>query len=315
MKVVALAGGVGGAKLVDGISRLDGGPELTVIVNTGDDFSLFGLWISPDLDTVCYNLAGLENQETGWGRDQESWDTLQGIRILGGPDWFQLGGKDLATHLERTRRLDAGQPLSRITADFCQAWGVTAAVLPMSDDRIPTLVETAQGLLSFQEYFVKLRCEPEVVGFGFQAVEMSRPAPGVLDAIQAADLVVICPSNPWVSIDPILAVPGIASALEEKIVLGVSPIIGGEAVKGPAAKMYREMGIPPSAAAVAAHYGALLDGFVIDEQDQSLQGEILSGQPGSLDLFTADIWMRTRSDRIAVADRVLSFGRSLVKEV
>lgn len=315
MKVAALAGGVGGAKLVDGISRLESTLELTVIVNTGDDFSLFGLWISPDLDTVCYNLAGLENQDTGWGRGQESWETYEGIQALGGPDWFQLGGKDLATHLERTRRLDDGQPLSQITADFCKAWGVQATVIPMSDDRVPTLVETNQGILPFQEYFVKLGCDPEVKGFKFQNVEKSSPAPGVLDALQAADLVLICPSNPWVSIDPILAVPGIRPVLENKTVLGVSPIIAGEAVKGPAAKMYREMGIQPSARAVAAHYGDLLDGFVIDDQDRDLQQEILSKGDGSLDLFTTNIWMKTRAERKAVAEQIMAIGRSLVKEV
>ncbi|HDD55509.1 MAG TPA: 2-phospho-L-lactate transferase [Chloroflexi bacterium] len=315
MKVAALAGGVGGAKLVDGISRLNGAPEMTVIVNTGDDFSLFGLWISPDLDTVCYNLAGLENQATGWGRDQESWETFQEIQALGGPDWFQLGGKDLATHLERTRRLGAGQPLSQITADFCKAWGVQSAVIPMSDDPVPTLVETDQGILTFQEYFVKLGCEPEVKGFEFHNVEKSRPAPGVLDAIQAADLVLICPSNPWVSIDPILAVPGIRSALGSKTVLGVSPIICGEAVKGPAAKMYREMGIQPSAGAVAAHYGDLLDGFVIDDLDRDLQEDILSAWNGSLTLFHTNIWMKTRADRVAVAENIIAVGSSLVKEV
>mgnify|MGYP001118838853 CR=1 FL=1 len=315
MKIVALAGGVGGAKLVDGISRSQDAPELTVVVNTGDDFSLFGLWISPDLDTVCYNLAGLENQETGWGRDQESWETLQGIQALGGPDWFKLGNKDLATHLERTRRLDAGEPLSRITADFCKAWGVQVSVIPMSDDRVPTLVKTAQGVLSFQKYFVRLGSEPEVKGFAFQGVEESRPAPGVLAAIQEADWVLICPSNPWVSIDPILAVPGIRDALERKIVLGVTPIIGGKAVKGPAAKMYREMGVQPSAGVVAAHYGDLLDGFVIDIQDQDLQQEIRAEWDGALNLFCANTWMKTRADRITVAQEVMAIGGSLVKEV
>lgn len=315
MKVVALAGGVGGAKLADGVSRLEHAPELTVIVNTGDDFSLFGLWISPDLDTVCYNLAGLNNQETGWGRHQETWETWQGIQALGGPDWFKLGNKDLATHLERTRRLSAGQPLSQITADFCQTWGVRGTVIPMSDDRVPTLVETDQGVLAFQDYFVKRQAEPEVRGFIFHQVEDSKPAPGVLRAIQEADWVLICPSNPWVSIDPILAVPGIRAALESKVVLGVSPIIGGEAVKGPAAKMYREMGIRPSAGAVAAHYGDLLDGFVIDDQDRDLEREILSGWEGSLNLFSTDIWMKTRADRIAVAKEIVAIGRKLVKEV
>lgn len=315
MKVVALAGGVGGAKLVDGISRQEHAPELTVIVNTGDDFSLFGLWISPDLDTVCYNLAGLNNQDTGWGRDQESWETLQGIQTLGGPDWFKLGNKDLATHLERTRRLDAGEPLSQITADFCEAWGVAGTVIPMSDDRVPTLVETDQGVLAFQEYFVKLQAGPEVRGFIFHQVERSAPAPGVLEAVRDADWVLICPSNPWVSIDPILAVPGIRAAVESKVVLGVSPIIGGEAVKGPAAKMYREMGIQPSAGAVASHYEGLLDGYVIDDQDRDLKQEILSDQEGSLRLYCTNTWMKTRTDRTAVAEEILAIGRKLVKEV
>ncbi len=314
MKVVALAGGVGGAKLADGIYRQEGELELTVIVNTGDDFSLFGLWISPDLDTVCYNLAELENPATGWGRDQESWETLSGIQDLGGQDWFRLGDKDLATHLERTRRLEEGQPLSQITNDFCHAWGIRAKVLPMSDDRIPTLVETDQGVLSFQEYFVKLGCEPPVKGFRFHEVDQSRPAPGVLESIQAADLVVICPSNPWVSIDPILEVPGIRSALDKKTVLAVSPIIGGKAVKGPAGKMYREMDIKPSALAVAAHYGDLLDGFVIDEQDRDLEEEIISKGNGTLALYSTDIWMKTRTDRLRVAEQILKFGRILGKE-
>jgi LPPG:FO 2-phospho-L-lactate transferase len=185
----------------------------------------------------------------------------------------------------------------------------------MSDDCVPTLVETDQGILPFQEYFVKLGCDPEVKGFIFHDVEKSRPAPGVLDALQAADLVLICPSNPWVSIDPILAVPGIRPALENKTVLGVSPIIGGEAVKGPAAKMYREMGIQPSAGAVAAHYGDLLDGFVIDDQDRDLQQEILSERDDSLDLFNTNIWMKTRAERKTVAEQIMAIGRSLVKEV
>lgn len=315
MKVVALAGGVGGAKLADGINRWDEDLDLTVVVNTGDDFSLFGLWICPDLDTVCYNLAGMEHQDQVWGRDQESWAAWEAIQDLGGPDWFHLGDKDLGTHLERTRRLEAGQPLSQITRDFCKSWGIKAAVLPMSDERVPTVVDTEQGELAFQEYFVKLKCEPAVKGFRFHEIERSSPAPGVLESIQEADLVVICPSNPWVSIDPILEVPGIRTALDQKTVLAVSPLIGGQAVKGPAAKMYHEMGIEPSAGAVAAHYGDLLDGFVIDEQDRDLEQEIISASDGCLALYSTDIWMKTRTDRLRVAEQILAFGRSLVKEV
>jgi len=315
MNIVALAGGVGGAKLADGLARLNPPPALTVIVNTGDDFNLFGLHISPDLDTVCYNLAGMEQRNTGWGRADEGWDVYQEIQKLGGPDWFRLGDKDLATHLERTRRLGSGEPLSKITADFCRVWEIDPAVLPMSDDPVPTIVLTDQGELAFQDYFVKLSCEPAVTGFRFQGVENSQPAPGILQAIQEADLIVICPSNPWVSIEPILAVPGIRSALEEKLVLAISPIIAGEAVKGPAAKMYLEMGIIPSATAVAKHYGNLLDGFIIDKQDEGLMKGIINRETHPLKVFCADTWMKTREDRVRLAGEVLDFGQQIIEEV
>jgi LPPG:FO 2-phospho-L-lactate transferase len=315
MNVVALAGGVGGAKLADGLARLNPSPTLTVIVNTGDDFNLFGLHISPDLDTVCYNLAGMEQPDTGWGRADERWDAFKEIQKLGGPDWFRLGDRDLATHLERTRRLGSGEPLSKITADFCRVWDIDAAVLPMSDDPVPTMVLTDQGELAFQDYFVKLGCEPAVTGFRFQGVENTRPAPGILPAIEGADLIVICPSNPWVSVDPILAVPGIRPALEEKLVLAISPIIAGKAVKGPAAKMYQEMGISPSASAVAKHYGNLLDGFVIDEQDEELVKGIKNGETHPLKVICTDTWMKTRKDRVRLAGEVLDFGQQIIKEV
>ena len=315
MNIVALAGGVGGAKLADGIARSSSSPGLTVIVNTGDDFSLYGLKISPDLDTVCYTLAGIEQPKTGWGRAGETWETLEELRKLGGPDWFSLGNRDLATHLERTRRLKSGESLSRVTADFIQTWSAGAEVIPMSDDPVPTIVLTDQGELAFQEYFVQLACEPAVSGFIYQGAEKAQPAPGIIRAIKSADLIVICPSNPWVSIEPILAVPGIRSALEEQTVIAISPIIGGKAVKGPAAKMYREMGISPSAAAVAQHYGELLDGFVIDKQDQQLIIEIEGISTNPLKIFCTDTWMKTREDRVRLAGEVLNFGQRLLKEV
>jgi LPPG:FO 2-phospho-L-lactate transferase len=315
MKITALAGGVGGGKLVDGLNRLDAGIELTVIVNTGDDFSHYGLWVSPDLDTVCYNLADRANLETGWGRKDESWETLGEIQQLGGLDWFKLGNKDLAVHLERTRRMENGQRLSQITADFCESWGVKANVLPMSDDPLPTLIETDQGVLPFQEYFVRLQCQPRVEGFIFENAALAKPAPGVLETIRAADLVIICPSNPWVSIDPILSVPGIRTELEKKTILGVSPLIGGQAVKGPAAKMYREMNIDPTAAAVADHYQGLLDGFVIDISDQELQGKIVSENHEGLSVFCSNIWMKDLDERRTVAEEILRLGSELVKEV
>jgi len=315
MKIVALAGGVGGAKLADGIYRLIPKVELTVIVNTGDDFTHFGLNISPDLDTVCYNLAGMENPETVWGRGSEQWETMNLVKKLGGPDWFSLGNRDLATHLERTRRLNEGEPLSKITGDFCEIWGISARVLPMTDDLVPTLVKTDQGLLPFQEYFVKLDTKPEVNGFIFQDVESAKPAPGVLSEIEKADLVVICPSNPWVSIAPILSVPGIMEALKRKIVLAVSPIIGGEAVKGPAAKMYEEMGLHPSALSVAEGYDDLITGFILDQKDQALIKDIVSSFDGQIWILQADTWMKNRQDRIRLAGEVVIFGNQLIKEV
>jgi len=233
MKIVALAGGVGGAKLANGLAQIQHPEDLTIIVNTGDDFKHLGLFICPDLDTVCYKLAGLANPETGWGRADESWHAIENITRLGGPNWFHLGDQDLGTHLERTRRLKAGQTLSQITRDFCAAWGIGPTVLPMSDDPVPTIVLTDEGELPFQEYFVHRRCEPRVRGFRFQGVDGAHPAPGMIAAIREADLVVICPSNPWVSIDPILALPNIRSEIGSRRVVAVSPIIGGKAVKGP----------------------------------------------------------------------------------
>ena len=315
MKVVALAGGVGGAKLADGFALLNPSPTLTVIVNTGDDFELFGLQICPDLDTVCYNLAGLEEPETGWGRANESWDTFNEVKYLGGPDWFRLGNKDLGTHLERTRRLKSGETLSQVTADFCRIWGIIPVILPMSDDPIPTIVHTDRGALAFQDYFVKLRCEPQVTGFEYQGAEKAHPAPGIIEAINQADLVVICPSNPWVSIEPILAIPGIRRALEDQVVLTVSPIISGKAVKGPVSKMYRELGINPSAAAVAEHYGDLLTGFIMDQEDLDLVPEVEELSKGSFKVFTTGTWMRNREDRVRLADHVLGFGQQLLEEV
>ncbi len=305
MKVVALAGGVGGAKLADGLQSVLPPGDLTVIVNTGDDFEHLGLKICPDVDTVCYNLAGLNNPETGWGRRDESWHVFQAVKQLGGPDWFALGDQDLATHLERTRRLQAGEPLSAITADFCRRWGVTASVLPMSDQPVPTIVLTEEGDLAFQEYFVARRCEPKVTGFRFENILQAAPAPGVLEAIAAAEVVVICPSNPWVSVDPILGVPGIRAALMEKKVVAVSPIVGGQAIKGPAAKMYAELEIKPSAAAVARHFGGLLSGFVLDQVD-----EILTKDIGIPTLITGTIMME-REQRTALAEEVLSFARGI----
>ena len=302
MGVVALAGGVGGAKLADGLAGVLEPGELTVIVNTGDDF---GLKICPDLDTVCYNLAGLYNPETGWGRADESWASAEEVAALGGPTWFRLGDRDLAAHLERTRRLKAGETLSEITADFCRAWGIEARVLPMSDQPVPTIVLTEEGEMAFQEYFVARRCEPRVTGFRFENILQSRPAPGVLKAIREAEVVVICPSNPWVSIDPILGVPGVREALTSAQVVAVSPLIGGKALKGPAAKMFGELEIEPTAAAVARHYGNLLNGFVLDNLDKNLTKLL------SVPCLITDTIMVEREQRFRLAEEVLSFARKL----
>ena len=300
MKIVALAGGVGGAKLAHGLAQILPAEDLTVIVNTGDDFEHYGLYICPDLDTVCYTLAGLANPETGWGRVNESWNVIENASKLGGPDWFRLGDQDLGTHLERTRRLKEGQTLTQITKVFCVAWGVEHVVLPMSDQPVRTIVETEEGDLTFQEYFVHRRCEPHVKGFRFDGIERAEPAPGAREAIQSADAVIICPSNPWVSIDPILHV----IKRIEKPVIAISPIIGGQTVKGPAAKMFLELGIEPSALAVANHYCDFATGFVLDTIDKQLQGEIRSLNMRTL---VTNTLMKSHDSRKQLAIDVLDF--------
>ena len=319
IKVVALAGGVGGAKLADGLSRVLPPQDFTVVVNTGDDFEHLGLRICPDLDTVCYTLAGLANPSTGWGRVDECWNAMESLEVLGGPAWFRLGDHDLATHLERTRRLREGKLLTDVTREFCRSWGVGPLVLPISDDEVPTLVHTDEGTLPFQEYFVRRHFQPRVTGFCFHNVERARPAPEVLDALRQANSVVICPSNPWVSIGPILAVSGIRDAILKannrgrKSVVAVSPIIGGKAVKGPAAKMYMELGIEPSALAVARHYGSqssggLLSGFIMDQEDQE-QADAIE-RLGITPEVTGTI-MTSLQDRVELAQKVLEFGMML----
>jgi LPPG:FO 2-phospho-L-lactate transferase len=321
LKVVALAGGVGGAKLVGGLANVLPMNTLTIVVNTGDDFEYLGLKICPDLDTVCYTLAGIANQNTGWGRAGETWEVLKSLVELGGPDWFRLGDRDLGTHLERTRLLGDGMPLSQITQRFCQAWGVTPMVLPMSDDPVPTLVFTDEGEMPFQDYFVRRKCQPRVTGFRFMNAENTTPAPGILEALELASIIIICPSNPWVSIDPILAIPGIEEAIKSRVkagkpVVAVSPIIGGVTVKGPAAKMYKELGYQPSALVVAEHYGAakkdgLLSGFVLDKIDveyvQAIEGSCM-------EVLLTETIMHTLGDRERLAEEVVKLGVQLCRK-
>ena len=307
--VVALCGGVGGAKLAHGLALALPPEELTVIVNTGDDFQHLGLSIAPDLDSVMYALAGLSDPIRGWGRREESWTFMEALRDLGGETWFQLGDKDLAVHVERTSRLARGATLSEVTAHLCKALSIAVRILPMSDDPVRTRVLTAEGWLDFQEYFVRRQCAPAVRDFMFAGAEIARAQPHALAALARRDLraVVICPSNPFVSVEPILAVPGFRRAIRESSapVVAVTPIIGGKAIKGPAAKMMAELGLDVSGASVARRYGDLIDGFLFDHADPT---------PKTTDgpsFFGAATLMSTVDDRVQLARAVLQAADSL----
>lgn len=314
MKVVVLAGGVGGAKLADGLSQVLPSGNLSVIVNTGDDFQHMGLTICPDLDTVIYTLAGVASPETGWGRAQESWRTFAEVERLGGPAWFRLGDLDLAVHLTRTHLLTEGATLSAATRHLARHFGVEQAVLPMTDIPAPTLVETAATpgeskgrLLPFQVWFVEEQWQPPVASIHLP--QDVRATPSVLRALEEADVVVIAPSNPFVSIDPILNVYPIRAMIEDlpEAVVAVSPIIGGQAVKGPAAKMMREMGLPVGAQAVANYYGPFVDLFVYDRVDE---GSVTDERHA---LFCTDTLMRNRADRKRLAHEILSYTMELIE--
>jgi LPPG:FO 2-phospho-L-lactate transferase len=307
--VVALSGGIGGAKLALGLYRELAPDALMVVCNTGDDFEHLGLAISPDLDTVLYTLAGIANPATGWGRADETWRFMQALAELGGETWFQLGDRDLAMHALRTCRLRAGESLSTIAEDCCRRLGVRAAIVPMCDAPVRTLVETADGVLAFQRYFVEQRCAPAVRGFAFDGAAAARPVPALLAALAAGvEAVVICPSNPFISIDPILAVPGMREALAacRAPVVAVSPIVGGDAVKGPTAKMMRELGVEVTAGSVARHYAGLLDGLVLDAADAGEAAAI------GLPCLATGTLMRGEADKRRLARAVLDFARGLV---
>ena len=309
--IVALAGGVGGAKLADGLAQLFG-DAVTVIVNTADDFEHLGLNISPDLDTVMYTLGGIANPQTGWGVAGETWTFLDQIARLGGPTWFRLGDRDLATHVLRGAALRAGGRLTAVTADLCRRLGIAARVLPMSDDAVRTIVHSADGDLAFQEYFVGRHCDVPVTGFAFAGIERARPTMEVEAALRAAELdaIILCPSNPFVSIDPILSLPGMRQLLGAPgvPVVAVSPIIGGAAVKGPAAKMMRELGFEPSAASVAAHYRGLVTGFVMDTADAALAPAV---EVQGMTVTVTGTVMRTNADRLRLAEECVAFARRL----
>jgi LPPG:FO 2-phospho-L-lactate transferase len=288
-RVVVLTGGVGGAKLALGLCHAMPAESVTAIVNTGDDFSHLGLWISPDLDTLLYTLSGKSDEVRGWGRAGESWNFMEVLRTLGGEDWFQLGDGDLALHVERTRRLQAGQSLTEVMADYARAWHVAAEILPMSDQPVATWLNTDAGLLPFQRYFVERRCVPRATSVRFEGAKQAMPGPDVIARLT--------------SIDPILAGPGIREALASAAapVVAVSPLVGGDAVKGPTRKLMDELGVPATPRAIADHYAGIIDALLIDERDRS------APLPETAHDF-CDTLMRTLDDRIRVARAALDLA-------
>jgi LPPG:FO 2-phospho-L-lactate transferase len=308
---VALSGGIGGAKLSLGLMHLLG-DRLTVIVNTGDDFEHLGLTISPDIDTTLYTLGGVVNPETGWGRRDETWSFMQAMTALGGPAWFNLGDRDLATHVDRSNRLRSGATLTGITQHLAGKFGVAARILPMTDTPVRTVVETDAGTLAFQEYFVRDRCGPVVRSVRYEGAMAARTTGQVKQALSAPDLagIIICPSNPWLSIDPILAVPGMRNALQGSgaPVIAVTPIVAGKALKGPTAKIMAEFGIAPDVRSIASHYGDLIDGFVLDAQDEQAIGNM--PRPATV----TNTVMQTLDDKVALARHCLAFCDRLAQE-
>jgi LPPG:FO 2-phospho-L-lactate transferase len=311
LNVVALAGGVGGAKLAWGLAQILPPEHLALIVNTADDFEHLGLHISPDLDTVMYTLAGLANPKTGWGVRDESWGMMEMLGLYEGPTWFRLGDRDLATHLVRSGWLREGYPLTWITRELCKLLGVRHSILPMSDDPVRTVVYTDAGPLPFQDYFVRRRWEPVVESIQFEGAETARVTQDVVLSLREGDLIILCPSNPLVSLDPILAVPAlrriIAASPAPK--LAVTPIVGGQALKGPAAKMMRELGLEVSPVGVARHYEELLAGFVLDQIDEQHKMTI-AFELGIRTLVT-DTVMKADQDRVRLAREVLGFAAQL----
>ena len=306
--ILALAGGVGGAKLAQGLERVLG-EDLTVVVNTGDDFEHLGLAISPDLDTVMYTVAGLNNRETGWGLAGETWHFMAMLERLGGETWFRLGDRDLVVHVERTRRLAAGESLTSITADLRRRFRVPSALLPMTDDAVSTMLDTEAGALEFQDYFVRRQCEPLVRAVHYLGADDAAPNPAVVEllASDALECVVLCPSNPYLSIGPILGVPGLRRALEtcRAPIVVVSPVIGGRAVKGPTVKLMQELGVEVSPRSIARHYAGLIDGLVLDTADAALAPTV--GVPA----LVVPTLMQALEDREQIARAALAFGRTL----
>jgi len=313
---VALSGGVGGAKLALGLSHVVPPENLTIVANVGDDFEHLGLRICPDIDTLMYTLSGLADQERGWGLAGETWRCMEALGRLGGETWFNLGDADLATHLERSRRLHRGECLTEVTGALCRSLNVGPSILPATDDRLRTIVQTDRGPLGFQHYFVRERCVPEVTGFTFEGAETARLSAEVSKAMTDPRLaaVVICPSNPFISIDPILAVPGMRDALRavSAPVIAVAPVVAGEAIKGPTAKMMQELGLPVDASTPALRYRDLLAGYVVDDADADLAPAI-EGE-GVAVLSTGTV-MRSLEDRVRLARAVMDFALNLPRDV
>jgi LPPG:FO 2-phospho-L-lactate transferase len=309
---LALTGGIGGAKLALGLSQLLSADDLALIVNTGDDFQHLGLHISPDIDTLVYTLAGLNNPETGWGRSDETWHFMQALGTLGGETWFSLGDRDLAMNVERSYRLRAGQTLSQVTAALATALGIRHTILPMSDDPVHTRVLTAQGPMDFQHYFVREKCAPAVTGFEFEGIDRARPHPDIEAWLTRPDLagVFLCPSNPFVSVDPILSLPGLREQLRTcpAPIIAVSPVVGGAAIKGPTVKMMQELSLPNSASWVAEYYRDFLDGFILDTADQALRPEI---ENMGLTVEVKNTVMVSLEDRVQLARTCLEMAHKI----
>ena len=309
MTILALCGGVGGAKLALGLYRILPPDALKIVVNTGDDFTHLGLRICPDIDTVVYTLAGLEDPVQGWGRRGETWTALQALESLGEETWFKLGDADLALHIVRTLRLNGGAPLSAVTREISRRLGVAAEIIPMTDARVETRLETAEGDLGFQEYFVKRRCLPRVRSIRFEGAAAAAAAAAAIQSLQSASLeaIVMCPSNPYLSIDPLLALPQLRAALENRRapLIVVSPLIGGKAVKGPTAKIMDELGIQTTPFAIYDHYRGLVDALVADGTDAAAVSQI------PVPVFLTNTWMRSLDDRMGLARFVLDRVRDI----
>jgi len=312
--ILALAGGVGGAKLAQGLAMLRDPDDLTIVVNTGDDFNHLGFNISPDVDTVMYWLSGLNDRVRGWGLADETWHFMAGLKTLGGPAWFNLGDRDLATHVERTRLLRSGQSLSEVTAHLCRQLGIRHRVVPMTDDTVHTVVHTDEGVLPFQDYFVRRQCEPRVNKLEYTGAADARPSPAFGDLLTASHIeaIVICPSNPLLSVEPILSLGGVRRRIENLTVpvVAVSPIVGGQAIKGPAAKILRELGRDASALEIARHYVGLIDGLVIDNVDSPLAPAI---EALGIDVLITATVMKTPNDQKTLADETLQFAARLFR--